>query len=221
MIRTLIFDFDGLILDTENPVYQAWRDLYESFGCKLPLDTWTVRVGGGAHMFDPFGHLEAQLRRPIDRDAAEARRERRRTELVLAQSVLPGMREWTADASRLGLKLGIASSSSAQWVAGHLERLKLADAFDCVRCWDDVGVTKPDPASYLVVLEALGLDPGKAIAIEDSTNGITAAKAAGLFCVAVPNSITRGLPLDHADIRLESLADMRLEELLAAGAATV
>ena len=221
MIRALIFDFDGLILDTENPVYQAWCELYESFGYELPLDTWTVRVGGGAHMFDPFEHLEAQLGKPIDREAAEARRERRRTELVMAQPVLPGVREWIADASRLGLKLGIASSSSAQLVAGHLERLKLADSFDCVRCWDDVGVTKPDPASYLAVLEALGLDPGEAIAIEDSTNGITAAKAAGLLCVAVPNSITRGLPLDRADMRLESLAHMRLEELLAAGAATV
>ncbi len=215
MVRALIFDFDGLIVDTENPTYQAWREVYEAFGCELPLEKWTLRIGGSDHLFDPWEYLEEMLGRSVDRDAVEARRERRRGALVLEQPVLPGVREWAADAKRLGLKLGIASSSSRGWVMGHLERLDMARYFDCVRCRDDVDAAKPDPAAYLSVLEALGVRAGQAVAIEDSPNGITAAKRAGLFCVAVPNSITRGLPLEEADLRLDSLAEMPLERLLA------
>ena len=215
MIQALIFDFDGLIIDTESPIYEAWRELYEEFGCQLPLAKWTLRIGGSYHLFDPWEYLEEQLGRPVDRDAVEARRERRRHALVLEQPVLPGVREWLTDAGRLGLKLGIASSSPASWVMGHLERLELAHHFDCIRCHDHVGTTKPDPAAYLSVLEDLGLRADQAIAIEDSPNGITAAKRAGLFCVAVPNSITGALPLDEADLQLDSLAQTPLERLLA------
>jgi beta-phosphoglucomutase-like phosphatase (HAD superfamily) len=114
----------------------------------------------------------------------------------------------------LGLKVGLASSSSCSWVNGHLERLGLRNYFDILRASDDVQCTKPDPDLYLAALGALGVRVDQAFAIEDSPNGALAAKRAGLFCVAVPNELTRRLSLDHADLRLESLTDMPFERLV-------
>ena len=122
--------------------------------------------------------------------------------------------EYIADAQRLGLKLGLASSSDCPWVYRHLERLGLRERFDSIKCADDVENVKPSPDLYLAVLEELGLGPEEAIALEDSPNGITAAQAASLFCVVVPNALTQQLATDHADLHLSSLEEMPLEELL-------
>jgi beta-phosphoglucomutase-like phosphatase (HAD superfamily) len=114
-----------------------------------------------------------------------------------------GVREYIADAERLGLRLGVASSSSRVWVLGHLERLRLNVEWDAVRTRDDVARTKPAPDLYLAAVEALGVAPHKAVAFEDSLNGIAAAKAAGLLCVAVPNALTAGIDLSRADVKVE------------------
>jgi HAD superfamily hydrolase (TIGR01509 family) len=138
----------------------------------------------------------------------------RYAELVADQKVLPCVLDYVADARRLGLRPGVASSSSRDWVAGHLERMGLLARFDALACRGDVPRTKPDPGLHLRVLEALEVRPEEAIALEDSPNGIAAAKAAGLFCVAVPNDLTRGLTLSGADLRLGSLAELPLPQLL-------
>ena len=130
------------------------------------------------------------------------------------KSALPGVREYIAEAKRLGLHLGVASSSSREWVVGHLTELGLSAYFDCIKCRDDVPRVKPDPALYQAVVETFALQPSQAIALEDSPNGIAAAKRAGLFCVAVPNPLTRQLSLAHADLLVSSLADLPLQHLL-------
>ena len=79
---------------------------------------------------------------------------------------------------------------------------------------DDVQITKPDPDLFLSVVECLGVSAQQAIAFEDSPHGVTAAKQAGLYCVAVPNPVTRQLSLAHADLVLESLEDLSLDELI-------
>lgn len=99
-------------------------------------------------------------------------------------------------------------------MTAHLSRLELIHQFGVIKCGDDVKQTKPDPELYLATVRDLGLQPSQAIALEDSPNGVLAAKRAGLFCVAVPSPLTKDLPLDHADLRLDSLADMPLEDLL-------
>jgi beta-phosphoglucomutase-like phosphatase (HAD superfamily) len=114
----------------------------------------------------------------------------------------------------LGLKLAIASSSTRAWVAGHLERFGLLDAFECIKTSDDVRLSKPDPELYLAALACLGLAPRQAVAFEDSPNGLLAAKRAGLVCVVVPTALTSQLSLDLADLQVESLADMPLKDLL-------
>jgi HAD superfamily hydrolase (TIGR01509 family) len=214
MIRALIFDFDGLILDTEVPEFQSWQETFQDHGCHLPLEAWVACIGTSSDVFDPYAYLETQLGCSVDRDALRTRHRQRCAALLASQPVLPGVQTYIDDAQRLGLQRGVASSSSRAWVTGHLERLGLLAHFASIRCADDVSQVKPDPALYRLTLETLGVRPDEAIAFEDSPNGILAAKRAGLFCVAVPNALTCGLPLHHADLQCASLADMPLEVLL-------
>jgi HAD superfamily hydrolase (TIGR01509 family) len=214
MIRAVIFDFDGLILDTELPEFQTWQEIYRAHGCELALDVWATGLGTSADAFDPYAHLAAQAGCPIDHEAIRQQRRQRYQELLGVKSVLPGVREYIVEAKRLGLQLGVASSSSRAWVVGHLTELGLSAYFDCIKCRDDVPRVKPDPALYQAVIEAFALQPAQAVALEDSPNGIAAAKRAGLFCVAVPNPLTRQLSLAHADLLINSLADLPLQHLL-------
>jgi HAD superfamily hydrolase (TIGR01509 family) len=213
-IKALIFDFDGLIVDTELPDYQSWQETYESVGCSLPLAVWSATIGTDG-VFDPYDELARQLGRPIDRAEIRARRRARFAELMQKQTVLPGVEQYIADAKARSMTIGVASSSSRSWVATYLKRFGLIHHFDCVKCADDVDLVKPDPALYVAALHSLGVQPHEAIAFEDSPNGVLAATRAGIYCVAVPNQLTRRLALEAANVRLASLAELRLDELLA------
>jgi HAD superfamily hydrolase (TIGR01509 family) len=213
MIRAIIFDFDGLILDTEEPIYRSWLEVYEAHGETLPFERWVRIVGSTTAEFHPQNHLEERLGRPLTQEVME-RRIGRRTELILAQQLLPGIVQHIDAARSLGLKLGVASSSTSDWVSGHLERLGILGRFDCVRCRDDVNNAKPAPDLYIAVLDCLGVNASEALAIEDSPNGVVAAKSAGIRCVAIPNTITARLDLSHADLVLRSLSEMTLPDLL-------
>jgi HAD superfamily hydrolase (TIGR01509 family) len=214
VIRALIFDFDGLVLDTETAIFQSYQEIYRSLGVDLSLERWAQGVGTTDASYDPLDDLEALLESEVDRDSLQARQRQREAELIAAQPVRPGVVDYLQAARRLGLKIGMASSSSCAWITGHLSRLGLLEYFDCVQGRDDVRQSKPDPELYLSALQKLGVSNPQAIVFEDSPNGILAARRAGLFCVAVPNPVTRSLPLDGADLRLESLADLPLEALL-------
>ena len=213
MIRAIVFDFDGLILDTEEPVYRSWLEVYEAHGEELPFERWVQIVGSTTTVFHPQRHLEERLGRSLPKEVLDGRIGRR-TELVLAQELLPGVVQHIDQAKGLGLKVGVASSSTADWVRGHLSRLGILEKFDCLRCRDDVANAKPEPDLYIAVLDCLGVTASEAIAIEDSPNGVTAAKRAGLRCVAIPNSITAKLDLSGADVLLGSLAEISLADLL-------
>jgi beta-phosphoglucomutase-like phosphatase (HAD superfamily) len=127
---------------------------------------------------------------------------------------MPGVREYVTQAKRRRLKLGVASSSSRAWVSGWLAHHSLLDAFDCVKCQEDVVTAKPDPALYVEAVRALGVLPHEAIALEDSLNGTRAARQAGLFCVAVPHPLLDGEPFDQAHLRLGSLPEMPLDQVI-------
>lgn len=213
-IRALIFDFDGLILETEEPSYQSWEAVYQSFGLSLPFSTWSTIIGTSQGVFDPGLELQRQVKRQVDWDAVELERQASEQALINKLPVLPGVEQYLQDARRMGLQIGLASSSSCRWVAGHLERIGLDGYFDCIRASDDVKHVKPDPELYLSVLTGLGVKADEAIALEDSPIGILSAKRAGLFCVAVPNSLTRQLRLNQADLLLGSLAEMPLKMLI-------
>jgi HAD superfamily hydrolase (TIGR01509 family) len=214
-IRGLLFDFDGLLVDTETPSRAAYEDLYREHGHELPLDKWATLVGTIGAEFDPDAHLEQLVGRPLDREQLTTWRRAREDELVDLEDFRPGIEDYLAEAHRRGLSTAIVSSSTREWIARHLARLDRANGWDAIVAADgEVERAKPQPALYLEALDMLGLQPSEAIAFEDSLNGIRAAKAAGIFVVAVPNPITETFALDEADLLLASLEEVPLDELL-------
>lgn len=209
MVRALIFDFDGLIVDSESVVFEAWAEVYRDHGEDLDRAFWSTIIGLGSNHFDPIADLEKRLGQSLDGQAIRAATRVRELELMAAQPVLPGVLEWRRQARTAGMRLGVASSSSRSWVTSNLGRLGL-DGWDCICCRDDVGSAKPDPTVYLAVLDCLQAPAADAIAIEDSQHGVAAAKAAGIFCVAVPGPLTAAHDFARADLVLGSLAEMPL-----------
>jgi HAD superfamily hydrolase (TIGR01509 family) len=215
MIKALVFDFDGLILETETPIFQSWQELYREHHLEICLEQWLANVGTADEQFDPMVDLEQRLGRSLDRASLLGRQHEREHELVRSQPVLPGVRETLESARQMRLRVGLASSSPCEWVVGHLERLDLIGYFDAIAASDDVARTKPDPALYRTAVEWLEVAPNEAVAFEDSLNGLIAAKRAGLYCVVIPNPLTQQLDLAEADLRLGSLEEMSLGDLLA------
>ena len=214
MIKAIVFDFDGVILDTETPDYETWQEVFQEHGVRLERSLWTSYIGGSSLAFDLPQHLEDLSGAPVDREAVRVRRRQRYIDRIDASSVLPGVLEYLQDAKSLGLRLAVASSSSVDWVEGHLARRRLLRYFDSIMARDHVARVKPDPELYAASAARLGVRPDEAVAIEDSANGVNAAKAAGLFCVVVPNPMTVDLPTHSADIRLKALSDLPLRALL-------
>jgi len=214
MIKALIFDFDGLILETEWPIYQSWKELFETYERQMTFEKWQTTIGTMPPPFEPFELLEEMVGHPLDRDEIEPKRLARELEIIATQDLMPGVQTYLSDAKRMGLKIGLASSSDCEWVTGHLEERGLISYFACIRGWDDVTITKPDPALYVSALECLNVNANQAIALEDSARGVTAAKRAGMYCVAVPTDMTRSMSFDHADLVLNSLTELTLEELI-------
>lgn len=214
MIKAVIYDFDGLILETEGPCYQSWNEIYQHHGSSLDLDTYIGTIGSSDDHFDPYEHLEQTLGYTINRGAVRSRRRRRHLDLVEAEPLLPGVAETLAEAKRLGLKVGLASSSSREWVEGHLTRRRLVSFFDTIQTSDNVRHTKPEPDLYLAAIRTLNVMPNEALALEDSPNGVLAAKRAGLYCVAVPGPLTRHLDFSLADKKIDSLEETTLLQLI-------
>ena len=213
-VRALLFDFDGLIVDTETPSLASWQAVYREHGHELPLERWHTLIGRTHADFDPLDHLE-ELHGPLDRTAVASRRREHEVSLLEIEQLRPGILDYLEGAARLGLKTAIVSSSSRRWVDSHLVRLERVEHFDEIVTADrDPARSKPSPTLYLEALDLLGVDAGEAIAFEDSPNGVTAAKAARIFTVAVPNGVTAALGLDDADLVLESLAEVPLEEMI-------
>lgn len=214
-VRALVFDFDGLILETEMPAYQAWVEIYREFGHELPKELWLDYIGREGGWFDALAYLEGLVGPRDDRDAITKRRDERKTELVMAVAETAGLRDLLTEAKSLGLRLAVCSSSTPKWVLGHLERLGLRGLFDHVQCRDRPELrAKPAPDLYVAACAGLGVQANEAIAFEDSRNGMLAAQAAGMRCVVVPNELTIAMDLDGADHRFESLSAIRLRELI-------
>ena len=215
-VRAFLFDFDGLILDTELASRAGWELLYREHGHELPTDLWATLVGTTHAPWNPMDHLEELVGEPLEREALNERRYAHEIALIEAEELRPGIEEYLAAARRHKLKRAIVSSSTRRWVDMHLERLEEAVGWDAIyTADDDPARAKPSPTLYLEALQTLGVDASEAVAFEDSPNGVRAAKAAGIFCIAVPNDVTRDLGLEEAgaDLVLDSLADLPPETL--------
>ncbi len=214
-IRALVFDFDGLIIDSETPELEAWQETFRRYDCELTLEVWIDCVGRPPGSFDPCEHLGELYGGELDREAIREQTRSRTREIVFSQPALPGVENLLRAARQRGLKTGLASSSRHNWVEGHLERLGLLDCFDAIVCSEDTERHKPEPEPFLVVARALGVEPSEAIAFEDSAHGLTAANRAGMVAIAVPNPVTRHLHLEQAHLRLDSLDELTLDDLIA------
>lgn len=192
-VEALLFDFDGLLVDSETAGLRSWQELYWRHGCELDLRLWLEEVCAGRGPCMPREQLEAAVGRSLDWEALEAVRLARRDELLVLR---PGVHQVLAEAGRLGLACAIVSNAPDWWLEGQMARTGLArDRFACVVGRDPSRRSKPAPDAYRAALAALRLHPDRAVAFEDSPVGIAAALAAGIACVAVPNDVTRLLSL--------------------------
>lgn len=214
MIRAVIFDFDGIILDTETPWFEAYREAFREEGGELPLEEWSKGIGTTYPAFDPYAYLAGQLGRPVERIKIEARAAEIYKQLVKGLAVLPGVESYLQQASRLGLRIGLSSSSDRQWVESYLKQYGLFNYFEAISTRDDVKEVKPKPDLYLRTMKLLDVAGEEAIAFEDSLNGLRAALAAGLHTVVIPNKVTGHMAFEGYRYRLTTMADMPLEQLL-------
>jgi putative hydrolase of the HAD superfamily len=222
-LTAIILDFDGLMVDTESSAFESWRLVFAEHGQVLTMETWAGALGTN-HGFNALEHL---LRLVVASDpqraddlrtqsaAIVARRQQLKDQLVIHQTLLPGVRDLLDQARTMCLPLAVASSSSRRWVEGWLEQLEVRHYFDCVCTADDVQYTKPDPALFLQAAACLGRAPGACLVFEDSPNGILAAHAAGCRVVAVPGAISSQMRLPPADLLLADLAAQPLSAILA------
>jgi HAD superfamily hydrolase (TIGR01509 family) len=211
--RAVILDFDGLIVDTETPIFEAWRTVYGRRGHELGLEVWQHALGthGG---FDPFAHLGALLGEALPHDTVLEEVQALNRATCDAQPLLPGVEALLHAARGLGLGTAVASSSTRGWVEGWLARHGIRELFDVLCGREDVAQVKPAPELFLLAAERLGVPPGACVVFEDSPNGMRAARAAGMLCVAVPNGLTRELALPDPDLVVSSLAELPLADLL-------
>ena len=216
MLKALIFDFDGLILDTETLEVLVWQDIYKEHGFELPVEEWEKTVGGyGISTFDPAQNLSTLSQGRLDPVALKARYRLEADAIIHAKPIQPGIMEMIASAKANGLQVSIGSSSPHSWVDTHTQRLGIYDQFDHIICQDDVapGRTKPHPDIYLKALETLQVDKTEAVVFEDSPNGVLASKRAGVFVVAVPNPLTARMNVQR-DLTVSSLAELTLQDLM-------
>lgn len=209
MPRALVFDFDGLIVDTETAIIDAWEAMHRDDG--LACDRAVLhRLVGSVDV-----PADIWLAYPAEHDRAGLEERYRRTArvLTLARPVLPGVRELIVEARAAGLRVGLASNSSHAHVEGHLAHRGMLELFDHIACRDDVAVGKPAPDVYLAALAGLGVEARDAVAFEDSSLGHLAAHRAGLRVMVVPNPSTAHDVFAHASWRRDSLAGFTLTAL--------
>lgn len=213
MIKGVIFDFDGLIIDTESIWYEAYKEtLQELFQVELRLSQYATCIGtNNESLFNLFKEIIAP---EVDCLQIEQQTLERYNQKMQFPRLRDGVAAYLQEAQINKLRIGLASSSSRAWVVNYLEKLEILHYFDVINTKDDVDFVKPHPQLYQKTLAALSLEPNEAIAFEDSLNGLIAAKQAGIYCVIVPNSVTDDLPFEDYDYKINSMADLPLKELM-------
>jgi HAD superfamily hydrolase (TIGR01509 family) len=211
LLRAFLFDFDGLILDTETPLIDAYGAVHAAHGVPFERSRFLHGVGHADYSFDPWHGFSPHA----DRVALELQRRAAKEKIIQALPVLPGVVALLDAAREHGLRVGLASNSPHSWVDAHLQRLGLFDRFEFIACRGDAPSPKPEPDLYRLVLNRFGLRGHEAVAFEDSHTGALAAKRANLWCVAAPNESTAHHDFAHVDWLVASLADVDLPALRA------
>lgn len=212
-VSAVIFDFDGLLMDTESTGLASWQYEWQQHGLELDASTYFADHGGDVTE-ERYAKLAAAVGPGYVRADSHARRTAFRERLHVSLGLSAGMPQWLEQAPGLGIRLAIASSSPRKWVCGHLSRVGVLSRFDVVACGDEVARPKPDPGVYELALSRLGVAAAAGVAIEDSPHGVAAAQAAGLRCIAIPNTHADPARFGAADLVLSSAAEIGLAEAL-------
>jgi HAD superfamily hydrolase (TIGR01509 family) len=206
--RAVVFDMDGLLLDTETLWHEAETELFARHGETFTWDDRMAVMGTSFAMTADY--FVRRLRRPADEGPGLVQEMIELMHALVRRAVeaRPGAVELVKRLRADGVPLGLASNSPRFLVDDALATAGLTDAFDTIVTSDDVEHAKPAPDIYLLACERLGIDPADALALEDSASGVTAAKAAGLTVIGVPQ-------FAEADVSAADRVVDSLEELLA------
>lgn len=207
-LQGIIFDFDGVLVDTEWAIYQSWVRLFEREGQQISIATYSPCLGAGYSHWNPADHLERLTGRSYDWDKENAARQAYIEAELERTGLMPGAAELLACCREQGIGITVASSSSRRWVGGWLDKLGITGLFRGVFCRTDGYPVKPNPALFLAAQSCLGLQKEQCLIVEDSENGTIAAQNAGIPCVAIPNRMTAASDFSRAAYRVESLAQL-------------
>jgi HAD superfamily hydrolase (TIGR01509 family) len=217
-LQGILLDFDGLIIDTETPIFQAWEQKFKEYDQELLLEEWADIIGKSTNQTGPIEGFLNSIGEENKRNEILQEVKQKESELLQQKQPLPGVEDLLNKAMGLGLQLGIVSSSDQDWIHSNLKRLGLLDYFGHISSADEVEIAKPDPALYNLGVKKTGLSREKVLVLEDSPNGVLAAKRAGLFCIAVPNQLTSQLNFNNnggaPDLILASLLEFPWEEFM-------
>jgi HAD superfamily hydrolase (TIGR01509 family) len=204
-VAAVVFDLDGVIVDSEPYSMQALRDVLREYGIEPSAEE--LRRSFGRRVRDDLAAYFARYGVRADLEAAVARKQARYYELAAGHlRPFPGVLPLLDRLRQRGYRLGLASSGDRRKVAFSLQALHLDGCFDSVVTGDDVTHSKPHPEIYRLAAQRLGVAPGACVAIEDAPTGVQAAKRAGLRCIAVSNSVPRH-HLQAADLVVASLEE--------------
>ena len=209
-----MFDFDGLLMDTETTLLRSWQYEWQQRGMELDLGTFFADHGGDVNA-ERTALLAAAVGVSYDPDLSLRRRLEFRATLQRTLDLRGGIRSWIAEAGDMSVRLAVASSSPVAWLEENLGRAGVRDAFEVLAGGDEVENHKPRPDVYNLALERLGLTSARAVAVEDTAHGVDSAHAAGMRCVAIPNPYVDPPKVKHADLVLGSAVDLSLAEVLA------
>ena len=213
--QAIIFDLDGLIIETEAVYCHIWQREFAKEG--LPFDMAGYQNLIGAHHV-VGGYRPQQVLADHRNDGVSARELRQIVEHEALQTIkhakaLPGVLQVLDEAEKRGFLLAVGSSSECDWVHGHLKRLGIFDRFDTIVTAEDVNKNaKPAPDIYLKVLGNLDVAPQNALVLEDSNNGVVASYRAGIRVIAVPNEVTTGQDFSLATAIIPSLEALNLDD---------
>ena len=215
-LAAVLFDMDGLLVDTEPLWFEAETEVMQRLGGPWTKQDQAALLGGS--MERSVGYLLARATTP----APPAAVERWLIEGMLSRTkagrvtVLPGARELLAEVAAAGLPYALVTSSLRPFVEAVLAATGFR--FPVTVCGDDVPVTKPDPAPYQLAAKLLDVEPGRCVALEDSPNGVASATAAGCLVVAVPSFVA--VPAAPGRLVVSSLTDVGLGTLRALASST-
>ncbi len=214
MIKGFVFDFDGLILDTEMPQFICWKEVYAKYGLPYTLQDWWKAIGTNHKIFDPALELQKLVGEQINIEEINRWVDEKAIKQLAEQPLCPGVKEFIEKAFSSGIPMEIASSSTYEWVTGYLEKFDLRRFFKAIFTSRDVQFVKPNPGLYNLATQHLELAPNEVMAFEDSLNGLKAAKAAGILCTVVPSELTAAMDFSMADRIVPSFVGLNLEEMI-------